>query len=668
MSTYTYPNALNIQVQDNSAASGQTFTVLPRHLPIMFSFTEKGVPNFPLIGDTTDIQTSYGSSFLNTTSKFFNHQTLFVNQAIKYQQICFVRLVDPAATKSTLGIFCTVTPAQIVQYQRTATGALVYDENSNPIPQTLNGASVTADGYELDWTARALTDSEEFDELTPNTISNGGVTYTTYPIMAVEAADVGSLMNNYGFSLYYDSSYDKTQANSILSGNIASLSTVNGAMTYVFAPSYVSPTTAISAPVYDMYGSPSQTFAFIDNAYNPNTTQYLDISDELTTNFANPFPYNVCTYNDNIKKITSDILNVSPEITSSADLINIMTGMDSNNNSYYHFTITSDSAEVINEDVTLYLLGGSDGDTSVNMFEELVVAYLEGTTYPAIQDVYRYPITHFYDSGFALANKLSIIDGVMNVRDDVQLTMATQDVSLKPNTAAADVALMASLRQRILLHPESSIMGTPACRGSIYGQCAKLNNDGTTASWSNYVPATFDRLIKRCIYDGTTSIKAEPKPRPASEVTVFKRPTFNYIPESPDVLQEIWDCGANIICYATPSVIFYSDLRTVYTTDSSLLSDECIVDYVVYVKHIVRDKWTSFTGSNARPKTLFKQIQKSIDNEISSALNNIITSATTVTQTTVDLANGNSSSVTVALSGYRSNRVWNTTLSVNVAS
>jgi hypothetical protein len=649
---YTFPNTY-ISVIDDSIQTITPNTVLPLHLPLFAVFAAQGLPNVPVLGDFGVISAAYGAETFNPRGVFFQHPTEFALNALQFQQCMFVRLVDPEALTGNMVLECAVTGGQIPQYMHNSDGSLILNESGDPTPQMSGGLAVTAAGVTLAWSVRALTSEELYNGLTPVTVSST----TTYPIIATSGTYPGSGINNTGFSLYYTPLFSETIVENI------------GAMTYQFAPATINPNTNLVSPILDKFNNPSNPISFLANAQDPTTTLFYDLPDVLSNNYLpGTIPYNVSVYETNVATIAAAIVATSPNLTgTNPALINILTCIDANQNPYWYAQVTTGSAQVVNQNVVLYNQGGTDGTTTKTMLENLTEQFMTGVTYPSISDNLRYPFSHFYDSGYSLATKQALLQVWSTAtgfpgRDDVKFDFCTQDVANVPNTEAQDQAAGATLRTAVLLYPESELYGTQAIRASIYQQCAKLASNN---SYQKFVPANLDRLIKRCIYDGSIAIKGTPKGRPNSEVTVFDQSTLNWAPSNATQKQLSWSTGLNYISYCDIATLFYSDLRSVYPTDASLLSDDVFVDRIIYIKYIVRRIWTIYSGVDTPIINLFTQIGKRIDKTISTAFGGTPSTNTIIYQTENDSAQGFAITVQVNVQGTIPNRIWNVLIPVS---
>ena len=642
----TFPNA-NINLQDNSVTTVPDPTILPIHLPLFATFAETGPVGQITLGGTNALTGLYGSGFLNERSPYFKHPNVFIKRALQFQQVYMVRVADPAATAGTLVLCCTVTPGSLVQYQRTSSGALIYNGSGAPLPQLeVDGVtSITQPGVTLSFTVRQLTSEETISTVATVTNTTGGVTSTTYPLMAFSTY-VGASGNNFGFRLFYNPEYDAT--------SVANC----GAMQYSFQPVSLNGSTNVESPIYDIYNDSTQTFAFLSTAYDASTATYYDLQDVVNNNFTGTsgLPYSFHVYGPNAGAIGTAVLAVSPELAgTNAYLINILSGLDPNGNPYEHMVVNSTGTNLLNSNVVNYLQGGSDGSLSKTTLEAQVVELLNGELNPLIGDSFRFPFTHFYDSGYTLANKQLLLD-LFSLRDDVAIDLSTQDVALAANTASMDQSTGSALRTAALLQPESTEFGTQTCRVAIYQQCGTLSD---TTAWNYIVPATIVRMLQRCKYNGTDHVTGEPKGRPNSEVTIFNISSLNWTPTNAQQMQLSWNTGLNSIRFCDVNTLFYPDLISVYPIDSSLLSSAVMTDYAaVYLKHIIRRVWTIIVGRDDPPKTLFQTIENAIDAAAAYVFNGNITTSTVVSQTAVDTALGYQLTVTTTVLGNPTNRVW----------
>jgi len=620
------------------------------HKPLFWFYAEKGPKNVASWGSGSDHTTMYGSATFNENSAYFNHQTLFAARAMAIQGTYGVRVVPDDAAVAGMVLEMWVTETAITQYAKNPDGSRTTDEEGDPLPlKESDGVTVvTEPGVRIQFNRRALTTNEVYNGLSTSTSAGT----TKYPLIATYGEYEGAYVNSTGFRLYYSTNYDKRQVADV------------GALTYRFEPMEVVSGATTASSLRDIYGSNSLDVSLQAQTIDPKTSLDISLTGTISNRYTdsngiNLLPYKVHVYSDHVQTVATLVKSKSPELGAdfSIWMINLLSALDENGHPYDHLEVTNQTTTV-SPNVILYNTGGSNGTMSLANFESAIVSYLSGTVYPEIRDNFRFPFTHIYDSGFTLDTKFDMMS-VFGLSDAVVFDLSTQDVSLDFNTQAEDLSTGTALRQRVALNTESVLEGVGHCRSGIYAQAGRL---ASNRNYTKPVPATLDRLIKRCLYDGGTYRKGTPKGRPASEVTVISN--INWTPTNDDQRQEAWDNAINYIMYADRTTLFYPDLRSTYAFDNSLLSSSTLVDAIVYVKHIIRQVWTQFVGIEMAPTILFSQIEETINTRINRAFNGSIGVSTTLYQTEASNALGYAVDATVQISASPANRVWNVTIPV----
>lgn len=634
----------------------------PLHLPFVFLFTEKGPEAYPTVGDSTANQATFGAnSFLNT-SVYFNHQTMAANVAMGYGRLGIIRLVPDDATYGSLVLQCTLTKTNLTQYQRNPDGSLLLDSSGAPQAQ-VDGTNtpITAPGYIATYSTRPLAEDEEYDSIASTTTGTGdNITSYTFPIMAFFAKYRGSAIDRVGVRFWYTASVDMTVMSRISS------------WLYRFQPVQLATATSTNASVIsDIY---TQTYEDVSlrasgtAATDPQTAEDMSMAGILANNYAssgsNSLDFDTYVYSDNVKQIGTLLQTIAPtEFPTTLDpyMVNIIGGVDENGNTYDHFQVDDASQELLNSTNVMYLTGGSDGDISLSNFESMVIDYVTGEDNTAFLDQFRFPFTHFYDTGFQLTNKYSLLQ-LLDLRDGLYLQMTTFSASsAKPNTQAQDQSAGAALLAAARSYPESVDYGTPMFRVSIDAQAGKLaESSGYTSGW---VSPVLHVLTLNCTYYSGTRVTGSPKGRPNNVVTIFSEVSWTDATVTQKQLN--WDTGLNVMTYADEDVIYYADRRTTYPDDTSILSSETFGHYTIFTKKLVRIVWTYYVGREEPVSVLKDNIQDDIDSDIFRVFGNYLSSTTTVMQTALDLKNGFSYTVKVALTGNMPNRVWNVLIPVS---
>jgi hypothetical protein len=242
----------------------------------------------------------------------------------------------------------------------------------------------------------------------------------------------------------------------------------------------------------------------------------------------------------------------------------------------------------------------------------------------------------------------------MGIRDDVKIMLSTQSVYNEPNTKAEDQSSGSYLRGRALLHPESFIYGTMACRVTIQQQCGYLTE---LSNYTKLVPTTLDNLTKKGKWQGATYMKGKPKGLPHSAMTVLK--DINWIPVTSDFKQQSWDNALNYAQYYDMTSLHYPDVISIYPYLTSLLSDDIFTDMLVYIKHIVRYQWAKFAGVDDPISQLIGSIKESVGKDIYGKLGNYLRAEVNPYQTELDAELGYALTVEIPVYGTIPNRVWN---------
>lgn len=650
---WNYPH-VDIDVRTVKAATTVSTQPSPLHSMVTFLFTEKGPELKPVGGDGGTLPLIFGSGTFDNTKPYYNHQTMLAMRAMNANRVFVIRVVDDAAKAASLVLELTLTKGPITQYQRDANGAYILDPTTNlpqPVTQT-GGTAVTEDGFTAKWDVRELAEGEEYDALTPKvTGSADNPTSYTYPIIAIQAKYRSAAGNRYGFRFWKPTSEDATTEARI------------NARLYRFQP--VELADDVSGNISLIADSTTATYNDVtlnQRNVDPNTAQNVSLPGILANNYpkygtqgALDFDTNV--YSENVEAIGALLNKVAPsEFPSSLSpyLINIVSATDMSGNPYAHLLMDASTVSLLNSSNALFMLGGSDGDTSVENYESLVAAYVSGQDNVEFQNQFRYPFTHFYDSGFSLNNKFALLN-MLALRKGMYLQMTTFDASAKkPNTQAQDQSTLAALNARMTTYTESSKFGTPTMRGSIDLQAGKLAvSTGYTDGW---VSPVVDVLSKNILYYSDTYVKGTPKGRPNNEVTLFSE--ISWDSATPQLKEANWEGGGNTISYADENTLFYPDRRTVYTDDTALLSSETFATYVCFVEKIGRAAWTNYVGREEPIEELKDDIARDIDKEIARVFGSRLQSKTTVKLTELDTVNGFSCTVVIQLIGYMPNRIW----------
>jgi len=616
-----------INVKDESGTNPLAVENLSVHRPLYHGLSEKGPVGKPFYGSYDELVALFGEGTFDEYSKYFKHSTVFAKENLKYQKIFWTRVAPDTAKEASF----------VVE-------ADIEDDGSGPITVT--------------WGLRELEATEKINDIAIDTSTTN---HTVIPVWAGKMTSPGEYGNNVGISIYSDSDDDDDSQD--LGARIYSIE--------LWTIPYGSDT---PVNIRDMFLNKVLKVSFKENTVDPATGKRMFISEILDGDFSdNVLPFNSHLYSDNVKTIgdmmiaADDAGNITDpwliDIFGRSDGTNIIT-TDFDGNTLTHITINSDFVD----DIKHYAIGGDDGlsnDFAANnlIFENLVQTWFTVTSgipyFPDILDNARYPVTHIYDTGFTTDTKMKLIDFAA-VRDDIKISISTQSVYKSAdgtiddaNDSAGDYSAGSILVTQARLHPESFLFGTQACRFTVYTQCGKIT---TNPKYTYIVPATIDAMVKKAFWHGATYIKGEPKGLPFSEVTILK--DVNWFPVSDTVKQLDWDAGLNYMQYYDMTSYHYPSVKSVYANDTSLLSDDIFLDYIVYLKHLARIEWAKYAGVSYSLSRLIGNIERTLTASIYKTLGTYIRTEVTAYQTTEDKLLGYQLTVQIAVYDTPSNRVW----------
>ena len=650
---YSFPHH-EVNVKDESVRFPLVVEQLALHRPIFLSFAERGPVGIPVYGSSAELKSRFGAGTFDVFGAYYKHPTLFLEKSLASHKSFFVRLASDTAKSASLVLEARVYHKNLIQYQKNVAGLRIKDVNGNYIPIDDSGAPLKEPGTVVKWMVRSLALNENPNSIVPAASSipnpDGGanLVVTTYPVAVFTASSPGAWGNNTAFKFYSDVESDTSVASAMK------------ALIYSFGIVEIPWGFDSPAPVRTKYLQTATEFTFMEGTVDKTTMRRYALNEVIENEYnSDAIPFSVKVYSANVKAIGAACLQYElpatfPELTSEY-MVNLFTGKGFSNLPYDHINIDFSSAGAIlmDSNVNNYMRSGSDGDLTDAGMEDLTREWLSGTVFPEIHDSAQFPITHLWDSGYEAATKESMID-FLGVRDDVKIMLATQSVYNEPNTKAEDQSMGSFLRGRALLHPESFIYGTMACRVTIQQQCGKL------AELSNYtriVPSTLDNLVKKGKWQGAVYMKGKPKGLPHSAVTVLK--DINWVPVMSDFKQQSWDNALNYMQYYDMTSLHYPDVISIYPYLTSLLSDDIFTDMLVYIKHIVRFQWAKFAGVDDPIAQLIGDIKESVGREIYGKLGNFLRAEVNPYQTELDVELGYALTVEIPVYGTIPNRVWN---------
>lgn len=642
---YTYPH-WETNVIDNSIYTPLDNEILPLFRPIFFMRAQQGPVGVPVwVNGTNQFIKTFGEGTLDSSTEYFSRESVYLSYLFSRQGAFVVRMADASAKKGSAVLELQVKNTEVPQYETDDNGQFILTEDGEKKPLTDDdGVAIKEDGVELKWSVRALADGETVANLKSTTVGTGGTSYTTYPILALQATSVGKYSNDIGVKLYVDvDNIDET-----LAQNVASIPYTFGAVKKTYGQDTVS---AILSNLQNNI----ETFVAKENQQDTRTARNVSF-DQVISNYYNEddLPFKVKLYSDNIKAV-GELVQIAEgdDVITDPYLANLTAPYGVDGTPYTHVVMSGDDdAIALNDSRIVYMQGGEDGALDDAAVETLTRQYLKDLVYPEILDQPRYPFTHIVDTGVSIQTKYAFID-FLGEHDAFKVILSTQDANLgRFNTKAEDLSTGSALYARCLLQPESIIKGTECCRAEIFQQAGYLAN----SSYAGIIPSTLDVMVKKSLYQSTGSITGTPTGLPRSEITVFRE--WNWTPCDADHKQRSWDNGLNYFQHYDMTGIHWPAMRSVYRYDTSVLSSSNFTDAVVYTKHIARTNWSKFAGVEMEFSMLKKQAESAVSGDLTYMLNGFYNNTVTFSQSDEEAKIGYISHCTIQLWGNPQQRVW----------
>lgn len=325
------------------------------------------------------------------------------------------------------------------------------------------------------------------------------------------------------------------------------------------------------------------------------------------------------------------------------NLFNFLTGHDINNVPY--FAVDARSSHLFGgvslaNNAVIYASGGSDGlwynaDGSpadlVNL-RQLDLAARQIFTNPdqmyQLGNMFRYPISAVWDSGWSMKTKLAMID-MLGLRPDIAVWTGTQsviddfvnipgrtpeplyldgDVSTVPtdstellggwdwcevNDDTTELARGNQLRARYNLFPASSYHSTSTLFGAIWGHGEKFINED---SYDGILPFSFDRANQISKFCGGPSWEEGQRPNvwPNNVVSLFAtaKNTYRKLP----AMNKFWDAGINYVQFADTKGLFWPAQQTVYPNDTAPMNGINTMMAILFCQRAWCNVWKYLTG------------------------------------------------------------------------
>lgn len=581
---------------------------LPMHLPFGILNTERGPETSQLVAGS-DATRMYGVNSFDEKKEYTNHATMMFNTINARGNVQFVRrFISDTHAKARVRLSLEISEGQVPVWERNPDGTFLYTAAGERIQAELDGTPLTVAGYNARWIVAPIVDLPEVDGfgIGPTTVGAFGGESTIYPWMDLEVTHHGKYGNNVGFAL----SCPTTESAAPVKEDVVY---DNEAMMYRLQ--FVERPDAMSSAVIQqtLMGAQEVEFSFKKGTVDKSTDRNLHIDKVLpkayrdvdSKGFAPIFgPMdNYHVYEGNMETVLTLLSdkeneNGSPMVPVVPHMFNAVKGVDVNKIPYVTYNLQGPEAGgvLLGEGVYHYAKGGSDGDQSDAAFDAFVKKVFDNFEFNDVDefmDSAEFPFSVFYDSGFSIETKKSMLAPI-GLRKDVYTVLSTQDVSKPQNTADEEMSIAISLRARARLYPESTHYGTSTCRAIIVGHSGKLLN----SNYDKLLPLTIDFANKCAAYMGAShgSMKEEfsMDTAPLNNVTMFR--DINCVYKSPRVRQKDWAAGLVWVQRKDRHDFFYPAYQTVYDNDTSVINSAINMMIAVELEKVCERTWRNITG------------------------------------------------------------------------
>jgi hypothetical protein len=225
-----------------------------------------------------------------------------------------------------------------------------------------------------------------------------------------------------------------------------------------------------------------------------------------------------------------------------------------------------------------------------------------------------------------------------------------------PKTEDEDYSVGTALYGRALLHPESFLFGTEACRFTIMMGCGDPN---FSVTWKKKIPLTMHMCRRLGEFHNSFYVKNEFNVDPHNTVDFIVPKSANWAAIGKDMKQRMYDSGLNYVQYGDMVDVFFPSIISVYPNHTSLISDSLFMTYMIYLKYIGLKIWRKWVGSTLSITELFGRIKDDVNRETSKVFGNFLKTECNVYQTEEDKLLGYALTIQIPVYDSVAKRVFN---------
>lgn len=605
-------------IKDESSSGSVLATEqLPIRLPLFFSLAPWGDPDQAIYSDAATITKLNGADVITVGSKFYTHQSVFMNAQFEGGGAAlFCRVQPDDAEQATIRLSLDKVNVKLPVYKRGSDSKFLLDANG-----AKQATGETVDGVRLKWVLSQVTKDSNGEstfgvagQATGSQVDDEGGNSTVYPIADFKLRFAGSRGNNIGIRLIAPTVDSAEPADADLQSTLETF-------LYRFQAVERSNTNSTPSVISTLQSEQYVDFSFKEGVVDLDSGTEYHIEDILLESYESSDPESFTgygplqalhIYQSNLSDVLEDCATAeavaSGEAVSSPDLINVLGGFDVYGVPYHGIEVlgVADGGLLFTANTNHYGQGGSDGDLSAANFDALVAETLTtfGEGRVPFADIARYPFDSTWDSGFSTATK-KLFSNVLSVRPDVHVHICTQDVSEPLNSASKESSVAAVLRAHFRNFAESAEFGTKATRITLMGNAGYLIG----SKYRKLVPFLETLCLKGAEYMGAANGYMNPKysfsRAPGNVVSRYKQHNATFKAE--DARNGDWKNGLNFAQAYDMKQLFWAGLQSIYEDHTSVLHsyvNVCIACNLTRIGHVV---WRQFSGDDQLTDDQFLQ-------------------------------------------------------------
>ncbi len=613
------PQVIDQGTQDLSPETVPVSTLeIPQHFPKFYIFAEKGELGPRILDLSQETLTGvYGDATIDPNSKYYTHQTPFLELCTKNGNNCVVHRLtaDDAKDAANVGIYLDVLPTQVPLYEKHPNGQVKLDTGGLPITQKDGqGNDITVAGYKVAWVVdHTSADLGEFEPgmltIRPGIQVDGATQSQQYPIREIIAASAGEAGNKLAVRMYAALQTDNYPFPTSF------LSDAKVYPYYFQLVKLIDSATGKTEPVVNGFGSQFSRFSTKSDAQDPTTGLAIGFEEVVSEQYIESSTMagsglgQVISYDSNIEELLAmfydaEVDTVDPARDSAINsaetnlhALNMVSFTSSNGSPYNAIKLVDVAGSVrLTRNTNLFLQGGDDGTISEALLDTLVqqdmLKYNDATS--DYNDIVAHPESIIYDSGFAMDTKKALAKFISR-RKDTFVVPATYAHNNSAYLLADQYSAGVALKSVYELYPESDTFGTSVMRAVIMTGSGKM----IAGKYKKRVPLTYELLNMASKYMGAKNgawkngFAFDKAPR--NVLSLLKDIDVTWVPSQ--TRQAMWSVGLNFALNFKIKQQFFPALQTVYDNDTSVLNSFFCAVAISYLNKVGHAAWRQYTGA-----------------------------------------------------------------------